>query len=359
MILALVDETMNLNEKIGKVEDIIKRKNIAIAFSGGADSTLIAYLANKVANESLVITFNNEIMPSNFLNNTKKIAESIGIQHEIIDHEFLGIKKFKENKSDRCYLCKSIMYSQIIELANEKGLETIVDGANISDLLEDRPGIMINYENNILSPLVNAGIEKEEVIEFLNENNIEFSKATTCLGTRIKTGEKITGKKINRIKYAEDLIKNLTKDETVRVRDISGTAQIELENIDPLLNKNTLKLIESELKAVNFKKITLNIGTAASEKKELVIYKPCKYEANKIMFENELPYNIDIGKTCEKLEKFGEVKCSEKMGIAMIDIDGRNVTLFESGKIVLRKLKDKKDAQNILIEVLPLIRKVI
>lgn len=350
---------MNLNEKIKKAEDIIKDKNIAIAFSGGADSTLIAYLANKVANKSIAITFNNEIMPSNFLNNTKKIAESIGIQHEIIDQNFLDIEKFKENRSDRCYLCRSIMYSQIIELANEKGFETIVDGTNISDLLEDRPGIMINYENNILSPLVNAGIEKEEVIEFLNENNIEFSKATTCLATRIKTGEKITGKKINRIKYAEDLIKSLTKDETVRVRDISDTAQIELENIDPLLNKNTLKLIESELKAVNFKKITLDIGTTASEKKDIVIYKPCKDEANKIMFENELPYKIDIVKTCKNLKKLGEVKCSEKMGVAMIDINGRNITLFENGKIVARKVKDKEDAQNILIEVLPLIRRII
>lgn len=350
---------MNIDEKIKKAKVIIKDKNIAIAFSGGADSTLITYLASEVANKSLAIIFNNEIMPSNFLDNSKKIAESIEIPHIIINKDFLDIEKFKENNSDRCYLCRSIMYSQIIELANENGFETIVDGTNISDLLEDRPGIMVNYENNILSPLVKAGIEKEEVIEFLNKNNIEYSKATTCLATRIKTGEEVTGKKINRIKYAEDLIKSLTKDERVRVRDISNTVQIELENIDPLLNKNTLKLIESELKAINFKKVTLDIGTVKSEKKEIVIYEPCKDEANEIMFENELPYNIDIIKTCKNLEKLGEVKCSGKMGVVMIDIDGRNVTLFENGKIVAKKVKNREDGRNILIEVLPLIRRVI
>ncbi|WP_225369609.1 adenine nucleotide alpha-hydrolase family protein [Methanobrevibacter arboriphilus] len=113
---------------------------------------------------------------------------------------------------------------------------------------------MINYENDILSPLVNAGIEKEDVLTYLSENNIEYSQSTTCLATRIKTGQEITVKKINRIKYAEDFIKSLTHSETVRVRDIENTAQIELENIDPLLNKNTLKLVESELKAVNFEK---------------------------------------------------------------------------------------------------------
>jgi pyridinium-3,5-biscarboxylic acid mononucleotide sulfurtransferase len=350
---------MDLNEKIKKVEDHLKGKDVAIAFSGGADSTLVAYLSKKAANKTLAITFNNEIMPSNFLNNAKKIAKSIGIQHEIVSKDFLEIENFKKNESDRCYVCRSIMYSKIKKLANEKGFETIIDGTNITDLLEDRPGIMINYENNILSPLVNAGIKKEEVVEFLARHDIEYSKATTCLATRIKTGMKITGKKINRIKYAEDLIKSLTKDETVRVRDIENTAQIELENIDPLLNKNNLKLIESELKAVNFEKITLDIGTTSPEKKEIVIYKPCKDEANKIMFENELPYKINIEETCKCLKKLGEVKCSEKMGVAMIEIDGRNVTLFENGKIVARKVKDKEDAQNILIKVLPLIRRII
>ncbi|RBQ24219.1 7-cyano-7-deazaguanine synthase [Candidatus Methanobinarius endosymbioticus] len=350
---------MNLSEKIKKAEEIIKGKDIAIAFSGGADSTLMVYLAHKIANKALAITFNNEIMPSNFLNDAEKIAKSIGIEHKIISQNFLDIESFKENNSDRCYLCRGIMYSQMKKIANEKGFETIVDGTNISDLLEDRPGIMINYENNILSPLVNSGIEKEEVIEFLNENNIKFSKATTCLATRIKTGEKITGKKINRIRYGEDLIKSLTKDKIVRLRDISDTAQIEIENIDPLLNKNILKLIESELKAVNFKKVTLDIGTISYEKKEIVIYKPCKDEANKIMFENKLPYKINIKETCKKLENIGTVKCSLKMGVAMIDIDGRNVTLFENGKIVARKLQDKEDTENILIKVLPLIRRIV
>jgi len=350
---------MDLDEKIKKVENILKGKKVAIAFSGGADSTMVAYLANKVADEVLAITFNNEIMPSTFLNDAQKIAKSIGIKHEIISQDFLEIEKFKENTLNRCYLCKNMMYSNIKQIAYDYGYETIVDGTNISDLLEDRPGIMVNYENNILSPLVTGGIEKEEVIEFLNINDIDYSKSTTCLATRIKTGEEITSKKISRIKYAEDLLKNLTKDDTVRVRDISNTAQIEVKDIGPLLNKNTLQLIESELKAVNFEKITLDIGTTSLEKKEIVIYKPCKDEANKIMFENELPYRIDIAKTCPNLENLGKVKCSEKMGVAMVDITNRNITLFENGKIVARKVKNKEDAQNILIQVLPLIRRVI
>jgi len=348
---------MSLDKKIKKVEQILEGKDVAIAFSGGADSTLIAYLAKKVANNVLAIAFNNEIMPSNFLINLKKVANSIEIPLEIIDKNFLELEQFRENNSKRCYICRKTMYTKIIKIANERGFKTIVDGTNISDLLEDRPGILVNYENKILSPLVNVGIEKEEVIQYLKQNNIFYSKSTTCLATRIKINEEITGKKINRIKYAENLIKSITHDETVRVRDISDTAQIEVKDIDKLLNKNTLKLIESELKAVNFKKITLDIGTTSREKKEILIYKPCKDEANKIMFENELPYEINLSSTCKELENVGKVKYSEKMGVAMIDIEGANITLFENGKIVARKVNNKEEAQNILIKVLPLIRR--
>lgn len=350
---------MDISQKIEKAEKVMKGKDLAIAFSGGADSTFVAYMAKKVADNILAIIFNNGLMPSKFLNDAQKVAESIGIRYEIINDDFLKNEKFIENDSKRCFICKNIMYSKIKEVAIENGFEIIADGTNISDLLEDRPGIMINYKNNILSPLVTAGIEKEEVLEYLTKNNIDYSNITTCLATRIKTGEAITPKKINRIKYAENLLKNLTKNEFVRVRDISNTAQIEVQEITPLLNKNTLKLIESELKAVNFEKVTLDIDTLSKPKKEIVFYKPCKDEANKIMFENELPYEIDIQKTCNELEKLGNVKCSEEMGVAMLDIDGKNVTLFKNGKIVARKVQDKEDAQTILIEVLPLIRRIV
>ena len=349
---------MELTQKIEKAKEIMKGKDLAIAFSGGADSVFLAYIAKSVATNVLAIIFNNSLMPSKFLNDAQKVAEAIEIEYKIINEDFLKNEKFTENDSRRCFICRNIMYSKIKEIATKNGFETIVDGTNISDLLEDRPGIIVNYKNNILSPIVNAGIEKEEVLEYLTKNDINYSKVTSCLATRIKTGEKISPKKINRISYAEDLLKNLTKNEIVRIRDISNTAQIEVEYIEPLLNKNTLKLIESELKAVNFEKVTLAIDTI-KVKKEIVIYKPCKDEANKIMFENELPYEIDIEKTCRELEKLGKVKCSKEMGVAMFDIDGKSVTIFKNGKIVVRKVQNKEDTQNILIKILPLIRRIL
>ncbi len=90
------------------------------------------------------------------------------------------------------------MYSKLVEIANEKNLE-IVDGTNITDLLEDRPGIMVNYDKNIKSPLVIAGFTEDDVRKSLGKLNIDYSKSTTCMATRISKNSEITSKKINRI----------------------------------------------------------------------------------------------------------------------------------------------------------------
>lgn len=348
---------MEVEEKINRVKEIIKGKKIAIAFSGGADSTLVSYLAKEVADDPIAIIFNNGIMPKKFQEYAEKRAEEIGIKHELVGKKFIDICAFTKNTPKRCFLCRELMYNEIKQVANEKGYEIIVDGTNITDLLEDRPGILVNYANNICSPLVKAGIESEEVHKYLNDNEIKYSKATTCLATRIKTNEEITTKKINRISYCEDLIKNISKREVVKVREENDNATIEIDDLEPILNKNIINLIANELKAVNYKKITLNISPKES-KQELAIYKPCQDEAGKIMFENQLPYEIDIKKTSEKLEELGKVKSSDKMGVAMVEINESNITVFKTGKIVARKVKNQEDAQNILIKVLPKIRRV-
>ena len=237
--------------------------------------------------------------------------------------------------------------------------DAIADGTNISDLLEDRPGIMVNYQKNILTPLVYGGMTEEDVRDALKMLELEYSSSTTCYATRIPAGHEITPKKINRIAYAETMIKNITGVASVRVRDEDNVARIEVSDVDKLLNSGILNHISSELNAVGFKRVTLDISGYGHSKKDMVIYKPCKDEANKIMFETELPYPIDIQETCGELEKIGDVKCSLQMGVAMMELGGRNVTIFKKGKIVARRVKDKEDAQELMIKVLPLIRRIL
>lgn len=349
---------MEIEAKLENLKKYLKDKKVLVAFSGGADSSLIASIASSVSKEAIAVTIDNGVMPSDCIKNAQTIAKNIGITHSVVKEDFLLDESFRINPPNRCYICKNNMYSKLVEMADAEDLE-VVDGTNITDLLEDRPGIMVNYERNIKSPLVVTGFTAEEVREVLELLKIDYNISTTCLATRISKNTELTLKKINRIKYAESLLKGLSGSEYVRVRDQDDIATIELDNIEKILNPGILNHIDSELKAVGFKKVTMDIGGPKDTKTELLIYKPCKDEKNKVMFETELPYSIDIEKTCNELENLGEVKCSVEMGIAMLETEGRNITVFKSGKIVARRVMDKEDGENLLIKVLPKIRRKI
>ncbi len=347
---------MELETKLKKLKNYLKDKKVLIAFSGGADSSLVAHIASEVSKQSIAVTVDNGVMPSDCIGNAEKIAKAIGIKHYVIKEDFLNDESFRSNPPNRCYICKNKMYSKLVEIAKEDNLD-VVDGTNITDLLEDRPGIMVNYGKNIKSPLVKAGFTSDDVRKVLDTLNIDYSTSTTCLATRISKNSEITTKKINRVKYAESLLKGLSGSEVVRVRDQDGVALIELGNVEKLLNSGILNHVDSELKAVGFKRVTLDIGGYGNQTKDLVVYKPCKDEQHKIMFETELPYTINIEDTCQQLKTLGEVKCSVEMGIAMLEIEDRNVTVFKTGKIVARRVVDKDDAEKLLVQVLPSIRR--
>lgn len=350
---------LEIEDKLDKIRNYLKDKRIVVAFSGGADSTLLAKLAQESAAETVAVTVDNGVLPSDCITNAIHIAGKIGIVHEILKENLIEDESFLSNTPQRCYICKNKMYNKLEEFRRTNEFDAVADGTNISDLLLDRPGIMVNYQKNILTPLVYAGMTAEEVRKALELLNIEYSNSTTCYATRIPTGIEITTKKINRIGYAETMIKNITGVDVVRVRDDDDLARIEVLDLEKILDKKILSHITSELTSVGFKKVTLDISGYGAVKKELVFYKPCKDDANKIMFETELPYSVDIEDTCQELKKWGEVKCSKKMGVAMMEIDGRNVTIFNKGKIVARRIKDKEDAQNLMTQVLPLIRREI
>lgn len=350
---------MELEKKLDQVRDYLKDKRVVVAFSGGADSTLLAKLAHESALEAVAVTVDSGVLPKHFTVRAHKIAEEIGIKHKILTENFLKDEAFRMNPPHRCYICKNKMYTMLEQYTKEKNFDAVVDGTNISDLLEDRPGVIVNYERNVRTPLAYAGLTAEEVRDILEDLNMDYSQSTTCYATRIPSGTELTTKKINRIEYAESMIQNITGLELVRVRDVDDEAHVEVSDVDKLLKSPILNHINSELNAVGFKKILVDITAYGDSGKDLVIYKPCRDEANKIMFETELPYQIDIQETCNQMKDLGEVKCSTQMGVAMIDLNGSNITVFRKGKIVARRVKDKESAQELMTKVLPLIRRVL
>ncbi len=358
---------MNINQKIEKVKEILNNKKIALAFSGGADSTLIAHLAKEAGADVLGITYDNKILPSEFLLFAKRRAEEIGIKHEIVEGNFLDIDEFVHNSPKRCLLCRKLMYGAIKEKAQKEGYEIIVDGNNITDLTHDRPGILMKYEYNIESPFIEAELETYEIHDYIERNNIEYSKSTTCLATRIQTNEKLTIEKINRLDYCEDYIKTITGSDIVKLREANNVATIEIDNLENILDKGKIDLIVKDLKAAQYDKVLLNIGLETGID-YLVKDENMDIGEENYTFRRSLPFGININASSREFEKFIEenkeeaiisnLETLEEIGYLKFMIYGKKAKVFRDGKIVIENNKDKLEAKEAFVKILPLIRRI-
>lgn len=335
-------DTMNLNDKINIVKNILKDKKVAIGFSGGADSTLITYLSSKVAKDTIAITIDNHLLPEGFVENTKKVAKSFGIKHEVIDINFYEDEYFLANDSKRCFTCRNLMYAKIEELAKKEGFDFICDGNNISDLVIDRPGILITYAKDFKTPFIEAKLSSKEIHEYLNDKNIPYLRSTTCLATRIPTNTQTTHEKIEKIGYCENYILDNTNCEIVKVRDLGETSIIEVDNINEILKDNKFNQINDELKKQGFKKVTLNLSELDDDEYISIDY-------NQESFSYQLPFTINLENTKKQLSKINS-ETSDK-----IELD--NITIFESGLIEGHDLENYEIALNEFMETLQKIRR--
>ena len=333
---------MNLEYKINVVCNILKDKKVAIGFSGGADSTLIAYLSSRFAADTMAITIDNHLLPTGFVENTKRIAESFGIKHEIVDIDFYEDYGFLSNNEKRCYNCRNLMYSKIEEVARENGFDFICDGNNISDLVIDRPGILITYKKNFNTPLIEAKLTSKEIHKFLNDSNIPYSSSTTCLATRIPTNTRATPEKIEKIRYCEDYIIANTNCEIVKVRDLGQLAIVEVDDIDELLSKDKFININDELKSKGFEKVALNLSQIDDDE-----YIDIDYSNDS--FSYQLPFTINLENTKKQIE--------ETVFETPRKIEVENLEIFENGLIKGHNFESHEHALNRFIEILPKIRR--
>ena len=355
---------MNSNQKIEKVKEIMKKyEKVALAFSGGADSTLLAYLAKEAGCDVLAITYDNQIFPRGFMEFAKRRTSEIGIKHEIIENNFLMVDDVVENTPQRCLVCRKLMYGAIKQRANEQGYEIIIDGNNITDLTHDRPGILMKYAFEIESPFIEAELETYEIHQFLEENNIEYSKTTTCLATRVKTNEIVTIDKVNRIDHCEEFIKNTTDSDVVKLREEKNVATIELSDLDTILDEEKIDSIVNELKLAQYDNILLNLESNASEEDLVEDDELEKGEVN-FTLRKKLPFGINILETSKKLEEnnneyITNIETIEDIGYIKLNIDKKESKIFRDGKISIENNQNKDDAKESLVKILPFIRRTV
>ena len=340
---------MNTNIKINKVKEIFKDYGkVALAFSGGADSTLLAYLAKEAGADVLAITYDNQIFPTGFLEFAKRRTSELRIRHEIIDGNFLDVDEFVENSPKRCLLCRNLMYGAIKQKANEEGYEIIIDGNNITDLTHDRPGILMKFKYEIESPFIEAELETPEIHKF---------------PTRVKTNETVTIDKVNRIDHCEAYVKEITGSDVVKLREEKNVATIELSDLDAILDNEKIDSIVEELKLSQYDKILLNLKAIESDD-ELILDDELEKGANNLRLRKRLPFGIDISETDKILKSRGNehisnIETIDEIGYIKLNIDGKESKIFRDGKISIENNENKEDAKESLVKILPFIRRTV
>jgi len=259
---------INLEDKV--FESLIswfqnKNQKAIVALSGGVDSAVVALAAKKALDKKAVaVTADYNTLSGDELKSARKIAKEIHIDHRIVRYSELDNEEFVKNDSLRCYHCRTELASYLLLEAKKMNVSLIVDGTNIDDLKDYRPGIKAMRENGVKSPLVELGIGKQNIRSIAKSNNLSvFDKpSNSCLASRIPHGIPVTFEKLKRIETAEILVKSVFNVRQVRVRDHQDTARIEVgrQEFKEMFDTDKLLAIDSKLKNLGFKYVALDLS---------------------------------------------------------------------------------------------------
>ncbi|WP_018256950.1 ATP-dependent sacrificial sulfur transferase LarE [Halomicrobium katesii] len=244
--------------------DLADREGVLIAFSGGVDSSVVAALAHDaLGDDAVACTAKSETLPEAELVDANRVADEIGIRHEIVEFSELDSEAFVANDDERCYHCRSMRLSAMYDEARRLGIDVVCDGTNASDPGEGhRPGLRAVEELNAYSPLLEHDITKEEVREIAREYDLSVADkpSMACLSSRIPTGLEVTEDRLSRVEKAEQLLRTWGF-EQFRVRDHDGLARIEVgdDELDVALDLDFVRAARDHVADLGFDHVTLDL----------------------------------------------------------------------------------------------------
>jgi uncharacterized protein len=233
-----------------------------VAFSGGVDSSVVAYVtAQELGSRALAVTSGSSSLKRSDLHLAVELADKWGMQHRVIVTDELTKPDYRANPIDRCFHCKTSLYTALSQIANDEGYQQIFNGTNCDDLGDHRPGLVAADNHEVGAPLVEAGFSKADVralAAHLGLENAEKPQAA-CLSSRFPYGTHIDEAKLAQVERAEEAIASFGFSQ-FRVRHHQDVARLELvvEEFDLLLAKRVE--IEAAIKACGYRFVALDLG---------------------------------------------------------------------------------------------------
>ena len=253
-----------LDSKLHKMRYALRdMQTVIVAFSGGTDSSLVLKIAHdELGTSAIAVTAVSATFPASELDASRRIASEIGARHRIIETDQLRIPDFVRNDAGRCYHCKTDLYSALGKIRQDYGEGYIVDGTNVDDLGDDRPGLKAAREWGVRSPLLDASLSKTEVRELAKQLRLSNwdKPAAACLSSRVPRGIAITKETLSRIERAEAI---LTAEgfREVRVRDHGDMARIEVgrNELSALFDEGRRNRISEALRQAGYRFVTVDL----------------------------------------------------------------------------------------------------